>query len=337
MPRILTVDPRAPDPAIIAEAAAVIRAGGLVAFPTETVYGLGANALDEAAVRRIYAAKGRPDFNPLIAHVGGIDEARALVSDWPDAAERLARRAWPGPMTLVLPKRPHVPDAVTAGLAKVAVRTPAHPVALALIRAAGVPIAAPSANRFTELSPVTAAHVVKSLGQAVEVVLDGGPASVGIESAVIDCTTDPPTLLRPGALSPAQLEAMLGGPLAAPAPLPSADAPRSSPGMVERHYAPRAALRLFDRAARAQASAEAARLTSAGTRAGALGFQPLEGIPAGTMRVMPRDSLAYAARLYDTLHALDDAGCEVVFVERVPEEVAWEGVRDRLGRASHPG
>ena len=161
--RLLTVSPTAPDPALVADAARVLRAGGLVAFPTETVYGLGANALDAAAVQRIFAAKGRPSFNPLIAHVADADGARALTTAWPEAAERLARAFWPGPLTLVLPKRAHVPDVLTAGLPAVAVRVPAHAVALALLRAAGLPIAAPSANRFTELSPTTAQHVAKAL------------------------------------------------------------------------------------------------------------------------------------------------------------------------------
>ena len=333
--RLLRVDPAHPDPATIAEAAAVLRAGGLVAFPTETVYGLGANALDAAAVRRIYAAKGRPDFNPLIVHDASVEEARALVTEWPDAAERLAAACWPGPVTLVLSKRPHVPDEVTAGLPRVAVRIPAHPVALALIRAAGVPVAAPSANRFTELSPVAAAHVVKSLGDRVDVVVDGGPTTVGIESAVIDCASDPPVLLRPGALSPAHLATIVGRPLAAPAPAADAEAPRLSPGMVERHYAPRARLVAFDDATRAEVEAEVVRLARAGTRTGAVAFAPVAGVPHETMHLLPREPLAYASRLYDALHALDDAGCEVVFVEHVPDGVAWEGVRDRLSRASH--
>ena len=333
--RLLHVDPVHPDAAAIADAAAVLRAGGLVAFPTETVYGLGANALDAAAVRRIYDAKGRPGFNPLIVHVASVHEARELVTDWTDAAERLAAACWPGPVTLVLAKRPHVPDEVTAGLPRVAVRVPAHPVALALLRAAGVPVAAPSANRFTELSPVTAAHVVKSLGDRVDVVVDGGATSVGIESAVVDCASDPPVLLRPGALSPMHLAEIVGRLLAAPAPPEHAGAARLAPGMVERHYAPRARLVPFDDAARADAAAQALRLTQGATRVGAVAFAPLAGVPPGTMVVMPRHPLAYAARLYDALHALDDAGCAEVFVERVPDGAAWDGVRDRLTRATH--
>ncbi|MDF1501573.1 L-threonylcarbamoyladenylate synthase, partial [Roseisolibacter sp. H3M3-2] len=237
---IRSVDPAAPDPAVLAEAAAVLRAGGLVAFPTETVYGLGAHALDADAVRRIFAAKGRPSYNPLIAHAADADGARALAAAWPDAAERLAAAFWPGPLTLVLPKRPHVPDALTAGLPAVAVRVPAHPVALALLRAAALPVAAPSANRFTELSPTTAAHVAKALGDRVDLIVDGGPAGVGIESTVVDLTGARPALLRPGPLGAEAIGAVLGE-----TPTPGAvpdrvDAPRAAPGMVERHYAPRA-------------------------------------------------------------------------------------------------
>jgi len=184
----------------VAEAAALIRAGKLVAFPTETVYGLGANALDAAAVARIFAVKGRPRGSPLIVHVDSLEMARGLALDWPDGAERLARKYWPGPLTLVLRKHPSIPDIVTAGLATVGLRVPAHPLALALIRAAGVPIAAPSANLFTELSPTTAGHVRQSLGDAVDYVLDGGATTVGIESTVLSLVEPRPALLRPGVI-----------------------------------------------------------------------------------------------------------------------------------------
>src|ERR1700722_13714950 len=172
----------------VIRAAELLRAGRLVAFPTETVYGLGANALDEDAVRRIFEAKGRPFSSPLIVHVASIGMARELALEWPDQAERLARRFWPGPLTIIVPKQAHVPDLVTAGLASVGLRIPAHPVAKALLEAAQIPVAAPSANRFTELSPTTAEHVRRSLGQKVEMILDGGPCNVGIESSVISLT-----------------------------------------------------------------------------------------------------------------------------------------------------
>ena len=185
-------------------------AGKLVAFPTETVYGLGANALDAAAVDRIFAAKGRPLTSPLIVHVDSVDMARELVTRWPAAAEILAAKHWPGPLTLVLPKQARIPDIVTAGLPTVGLRVPAHPLALELIRRAGVPIAAPSANRFGQLSPTTAEHVRKSLGDAVDLILDGGSTSVGIESAVLSLAGDRPVLLRPGVIPVTELEALIG-------------------------------------------------------------------------------------------------------------------------------
>jgi L-threonylcarbamoyladenylate synthase len=212
----------------IRRAAEIIRGGGLVAFPTETVYGLGANALDERAVERIYRAKGRPADSPLIVHAADVEMARSLVIDWPEAAAELARKHWPGPLTLVLRKAGHVPDRVTAGLPTVGVRVPAHPVALALIREAGVPLAAPSANRFTQLSPTDSRHVEKSLA---DYVLEGGPSRVGIESTVISLAGDRPVLLRPGAIA-----------IAGAAPAEPAAGAHPSPGMHARHYAPRTRL-----------------------------------------------------------------------------------------------
>ena len=326
----------------VLDAVTVLERGGLVAFPTETVYGLGANALDEAAVRRIFAAKGRPSFNPLIAHVADADGARALVTSWPEAADRLVATFWPGPLTLVLPKRPIVPDVVTAGLPAVAVRMPAHPVAHALLVAAGVPVAAPSANRFTELSPTLARHVEKALGDRVDLILDGGPTSVGIESTVVDLTGAHPRLLRPGTLSPARIAEVLGAPLAPPPAPASPEAPRLAPGMVERHYAPRAAVWLFDPddapdvAARLAAARDAAALGEGPVpRVAALLLHGWSATPAPDEVVpMPADPEAYARRLYAALHALDDAGTAVVLVERPPATVAWAGVRDRLERAA---
>ncbi|MDX2180048.1 MAG: L-threonylcarbamoyladenylate synthase [Bryobacteraceae bacterium] len=213
----------------IEQAARIIREGGLVAFPTETVYGLGANALDEAAVERIFAAKGRPASSPLIVHAADTAMARALVSDWPPLAEKLANAHWPGPLTLVLPKAAHVPDRVTAGLPTVGVRVPDHPIALALIRAAGVPIAAPSANRFTQLSPTETAHLDAALA---DYVIDGGPSRVGIESTVVSLAGDRPVLLRPGVLAIDGLDSY-----AVPA-----NGAHPSPGMHPKHYAPRTRL-----------------------------------------------------------------------------------------------
>lgn len=242
--RLLTLDPEHPERAPIEEAAALIRAGGLVAFPTETVYGLGANALNPEAIERIFAAKGRPAYNPLIAHAADVAAARALSADWSSAAERLAEAFWPGPLTLVVPKRPEIPARLTAGLPTVALRVPRHPVASALLRAAGVPIAAPSANPFTRLSPTLASHVTKGLGDRVDLVLDAGPASLGIESTVVDVSGERPVLLRPGSISARALEEVLGEPLANAGTL-AGEMPRPGPGMVAKHYSPRARLLLL--------------------------------------------------------------------------------------------
>lgn len=329
----IRVDPERPDPATIARAAAVLRDGGLVAFPTETVYGLGANALDPSAIARIYAAKGRPSTNPLIVHVADAAAARDLASAWPAAAEALARAFWPGPLTLVLPKRAHVPDAATAGLPAVGVRVPAHPVALALIRAAGVPVAAPSANRSTELSPVSAAHVARSLEDRVDVILDGGAAHVGIESTVVDLTGARPRILRPGHVSAAEIAALVG-PLDETARASSPGSAQLAPGQMDRHYAPRARLVLAD-AGEAGPRALAAAARARGDAVGLVSLGGLE-LDADVAARLPRDPAGCAARLYATLHAFDDEGCALVVVEQPPREPAWDAVRDRLERAATP-
>jgi L-threonylcarbamoyladenylate synthase len=329
--RLVTVDPAAPDPGAIREAARLLRGGALVAFPTETVYGLGANALDEAAVRRIFAAKGRPAYNPLIAHVADAEDARRYAAVWPAAAERLARRFWPGPLTLVVPKRPEIPDAVTAGLGSVALRVPSHPVAHALVAAAGVPVAAPSANRYTAVSPTTAQHVAAGLGEAVAMILDAGPTSVGIESTVVDLSGERPTLLRPGTIPPSELEAVVG-PLARPEAIAGA-APRPGPGMVRRHYSPSAELRLYPRDERDRMADDARAAVAAEQRVGGMLLLPLAA-PLQHPILMPDDAAGYAREIYAALHRLDDAGCDVIVADEVPEGPEWTGVRDRLARAA---
>lgn len=331
---LLAVDPVAPDPEAIGRAADVLRLGGLVAFPTETVYGLGANALDPEAVGRIFDAKGRPSYNPLIVHVPDVDAARQLVHVWTDRAEAAAAAFWPGPLTLVLPKRDVVPDIVTAGLPSVAVRIPSHPVALALLHAARRPVAAPSANRSTRVSPTTAAHVMRGLQDRVNLVLDGGATAVGIESTVVDLTRELPVLLRPGIIGAEELEAVLG-PLQPPARGTDAspDAGRPSPGMLDRHYAPEAELMVADDVAAARARASSAR--TAGQRVGVLRHTSLP-IPADEVVAMPADPAAYARLLYASLHALDEQGCGLIIVEPVPDSPAWNGVRDRIRRGAHP-
>lgn len=287
----------------IERAAALIRAGRLVAFPTETVYGLGANALDPEAVARIFAAKGRPRTSPLIVHVDSIEMARSLASHWPSAADVLAHRYWPGPLTLVVPKRPLVPDIVTAGLPTVGLRMPAHPMALELIRAAGVPIAAPSANRFTELSPTAAAHIPEALA---DYTLDGGPARVGIESTVLSLV-EAPTLLRPGVIPITELEALIGPVAQAAAP---AEGAHAAPGMHVRHYRPVTPLYL-----------------DAVSRKG-------KGVILRIGHEMPADPQAYAAVLYETLHRLDAQSLDWIAIEPPPDIPEWAGILDRLRRAA---
>lgn len=288
------------------EAAALIREGELVAFPTETVYGLGANALDAAAVEKIYAAKGRPSTSPLIVHVSSIEMARTLVREWPERAENLARRFWPGPLTLVLPKRPHVPDRLTAGLDTVGIRMPAHPIALELIREAGVPIAAPSANPFTELSPTTAQHVRDALGDRVAMVLDGGASKVGIESTVLSLAGPNPLLLRPGMISKSEIEAVIG-----PVDLLQSanEGPHASPGLHRKHYSPKTPLILLE---------------------------PGEAPPSGRGIVveMPTDPREYAAVLYHRLHDADVQNWDWIAIEQPPRTEEWAAIRDRLERAA---
>jgi L-threonylcarbamoyladenylate synthase len=328
---IIPVHPRAPEAATIARAAALLGQGRLVAFPTETVYGLGANALDPAAVTRIYEAKGRPGHNPLIVHVADAAAARRLVTAWPDVAERLAARWWPGPLTLVLPKSREVPAEVTAGLNTVALRVPAHPVALALLKAAGVPIAAPSANRSGEVSPTTAEHVQQSLGDQVPMILDAGPTTVGIESTVLDLSDRAPTLLRPGMVTREELEAVIG-PVEVAAPVAAVDAPRPAPGMLERHYAPKAPVLLFREPAEVQAQVAAIR-AQGGRIAALVRTASISGAVA--LERLPDDPTAYARELYGALHRLDGQGPALILIERPPAAPEWAGIRDRLARAAH--
>jgi L-threonylcarbamoyladenylate synthase len=307
----------------IKTAAELIRQGGLVAFPTETVYGLGANALDPAAVARIYEAKGRPATSPLIVHVDSIEMARELAAEWPGAAETLARRYWPGPLTLVLRKQPGVPDMVTAGLDTVGLRVPAHPVALALIREAELPIAAPSANRFTGLSPTTAAHVRESLGDAVDLILDDGPTDVGIESTVLSLATARPTLLRPGMVSQREIEDLVGPVYVETQGGPGAHA---APGMHRRHYSPRTRLLLVQGGA-----------VPGQGRGAYLGLSCAPVAPVESLIWMPPDAAMYAAVLYETLHRLDREGLDWIAVERPPSHSDWAGILDRLERAGQAG
>jgi L-threonylcarbamoyladenylate synthase len=295
-------------------AAALLRAGGLVAFPTETVYGLGANALDPEAVARIYAAKGRPATSPLIVHVADVAMAQTVAAEWPEAAQRLAERFWPGPLTLVLAKRDVVPDGVTAGLGTVGVRQPAHAVALELIQRAGVPVAAPSANPFMGLSPTTAEHVRQGLGAAVDYIVDGGSCPVGIESTVLSLVGGRPVLLRPGMVSRTMIEAIVGPVELAGEAAP--DAAHAAPGMHARHYAPKTPLRVG----------------VPGAESGYL-WHTVE-IEAEMAVRLPAEADGYAAGLYEALHLLDAAGLPEIVAEPAPGGGEWDGIRDRLARAA---
>lgn len=327
--RVVRVDSLAPETEILEEAAEVLRRGGLVAFPTETVYGLGANALDERAVQRLFEAKGRPPSNPVIVHVASAASARALTTNWTEAAERLSGHFWPGPLTLVLPRAPRIPDLVTAGGPTVGLRMPAHPVALALIQRADLPIAAPSANRSSTVSPTTAEHVRRSLEGRIELILDAGPTQRGIESTVVDITVTPPRILRPGPITQLELAEVIG---AASMDDEVERGPARSPGRVGRHYAPNARLEIVAAGGleRAQALAEE------GMRVGWLALRktPDHVVESVEVRRMPEDPRSYSALLYATLHDLDALGVQCIVVDEPPAEEAWAAVRDRLRRAA---
>ena len=325
--RVRRVDPANIDAEIIAEAAALITRGGTVAFPTETVYGLGADATNPAAVTAIFTAKGRPAYNPLIVHAADVTAASRCVTSWPEAAQTLAKRFWPGPLTIVLPKHGSIPDIVTAGLPTVGVRVPSHPVALALIRAAGVPIAAPSANRSMQVSPTAGEHVASSLGGAPDLILDAGPVSVGIESTVIDLSAGVPTVLRPGMISVDDLRAVLGRVETSTTAVDGAARP--SPGMMDRHYSPAARLIVSDTGQVAGTVAS----QPAGARIVVLG-RSIQQPGAATLWQMPQLPSDYARVLYGMLHRADAEGFAVVIVEDVPAGAAWDGVRDRIRRAA---
>jgi L-threonylcarbamoyladenylate synthase len=319
VPRILEPDPRA-----IAEAVAALRAGGVVAFPTETVYGLGGDTFNAQALARIYQIKARPPANPLIAHVASPLQARRLVEAWDDCCEELARRFWPGPLTLVLARAGDVPAAASAGLPTIAVRCPRHPVALDLLRSFGGPVSAPSANRSGLVSPTTAAHVAADLAEErTLLILDGGLCEVGIESTVLDLTTRPPRILRLGLVTPGDLRRVIGS-VETPEVLQQAH----SPGTAPRHYAPRTPAELV-------APAELqARVGNPVPRLAVLCFAGVEVPPPHRRFEMPEGAGEYAHLLYDALRRADDAGAAAILIEEPPmSNDVWCAVRDRLRRA----
>jgi L-threonylcarbamoyladenylate synthase len=337
---VVVVDAERPDPQMIAAAAEVIRGGGLVAFPTETVYGLGANALNRAAVQRIFEAKGRPATDPLIVHIAHMGQLAQVAAQVPPVARTLALAFWAGPLTLVLSKNPVVPNEVTAGLGSVAVRVPAHRVARALMETCGVPVAAPSANRFSRPSPTRAAHVLADLDGLVDLVLDGGDTPIGVESTIVDCVSTPPVLLRPGGISLEQLLPLVPG-LTTLTARGEVATPQTAPGQLLRHYAPAAALTLFEGAPgaiEARLAMEARTRSAQGQRVGILASEedvmalatalaPL----AATGRVLLR---AYGRRaapetvahgLFAALRALDAEAPDVILAAGIGNEAIGAG------------
>ena len=338
---------------LISSAISLLRAGRLVGIPTETVYGLAADATNSAAIRRVFAAKGRPGTNPLIVHVADVTVARRYAADWPEAATRLAERFWPGPLTIILAKTAEIVPEVTAGLGTVGLRVPAHPLTLELLRDFDGPLAAPSANRSTRISPTTAGHVRDELGDAVDLILDGGPCTVGIESTVLDLSGARPRILRPGGVSQAEIERIIG-PVEAGFVHADTSQPAASPGQHVIHYAPVTPAFRFER------SQKTALLAHAGGMAGLVAVLVLTGddpgggtgsgcdedasvyrhrrdacaTKFGRVVQMPVDPAAYARVLYHTLRELDSAGLRAIYVELPPDEPRWMAVHDRLRRAT---
>ena len=327
------------DPDNILEAAQMIQNGGLVAFPTETVYGLGANALNEEAVSKIFSAKGRPAADPLIVHLYGVQQISRVVSSFSAQAQKLAENFWPGALTLILPKQAVVPDLVTSGLETVAVRIPNHPVALALIKAAGTPIAAPSANRFGHTSPTTARHVYHDLDGRIDIILDGGPTSIGVESTVLDLSTTPARILRPGGVTREMIEAVIG-PVIVLGLRKKAEKGLPSPGLLEKHYAPRAELVLF-RGEKSQLALSnyLDQQKAAGRKIGALAADEeavaLERMGILVYRLGTSADLSSAARhIYAGMRWLDAQKVDVMVCRDFEAQGLGLAIRDRLTRAA---
>jgi L-threonylcarbamoyladenylate synthase len=327
-----------PDEAGIARAADVLRSGGLVAFPTETVYGLGADALNRQAVRRIFDVKGRPATDPLIVHISSVDSLPPLVAAIPAVVFELAARFWPGPLTLVLPRSAAVPDEVTAGLDTVALRVPSHPVALALLAAAGVPVAAPSANLFSRPSPTRAEHVLEDLAGRIDVVVDGGHTPIGVESTVLDLSGTTPIVLRPGAVTPEMLRDILPG-VTMHVDTPAEAEAQRSPGLLAKHYSPRAPLTLYEGEPSrviARIREDARRARSEGQRVGIIAADedPLDGFEVVRLG-RERDVADVATRLYAALRELDTAGVDLILARSFPASAGLGvAIQDRLRRAA---
>ena len=348
MSDVIRVDPAALDRTALKPAVECLRRGGLVAFPTETVYGLGAHALDRSAVRRVFEAKGRPSTDPLIVHIANADMLSTLVSTIPETAHALANRFWPGPLTLVLPRSTAVPDEVTSGLPTVAVRMPSHPVAQALLEMSGLPLAAPSANLFSRPSPTRAAHVLEDLADRIDIIVDGGPTKFGIESTVVDLSGNVPTILRPGAVTIEMLRKVMPDVASAKGQTSTTSGAQPSPGLLDRHYSPRAPMTLYegpDAVARIVADARLAR--NRGQRVGIIAADEdrrrlgeaggVEGGPPLRISALGSvdDPEQVAARLYAGLRELDAAGVDLILARGFPaRDGLGQAIQDRLRRAA---
>ena len=317
----------------VRRAAELLRAGEVVALPTETVYGLAANALDENAVAKIFEIKGRPAHNPIIVHVAGNEMARTCVQDFPELAEKFSKSFWPGPLTLVLPRAETIPDNVTAGGATVGVRWPSHPFMQAVIRECGFPLAAPSANLSNQISPTNAAHVRAQLGGKIPLIVDGGQSQVGIESTVLDLTVSPPRILRPGMIHAESLAAVAGE--ISNFKFQISNSALRSPGLLEKHYSPKAKLvvLVWQNDTDLQSQIRNSKFETRNCFVIAHTKIPA-GFPAENVSVIPHDAEAFARALYAELHRCDAAGAKLIVVEALPESPEWSGIADRLRRAA---
>ena len=319
----------------VLRAAELLCAGEVVALPTETVYGLAANVLDEKAVAKIFQIKGRPANNPIIVHIAGGEMAKRCVKDWPERADRLSKSFWPGPLTLVLPRAEMIPAIVTAGGATVGVRWPAHPFIQAVIRECGFPLAAPSANLSSRVSPTNAEHVRAQLGGKIPLIVDGGRSQVGIESAVLDLTVSPPRILRPGMIHAESLAAVCGEVQSPWSKVQSPDSALRSPGLLARHYSPKARLVVLNWRDNADLKFQISNFKFQIPSCHVIAHTR---IPSGEkyagVSVIPRDAEAFARAIYAELHRCDEAGAEWIVVEAPPELPEWAGIADRLRRAA---
>src|SRR5216117_348236 len=334
MARILPTHTRALFDAAVARAAQLLSAGDVVALPTETVYGLAANALDARAVARIFEVKGRPAHNPIIVHVAGAGMARRCVADWPPLADKLTKVFWPGPLTVVLPRSLEIPDIVTAGGSTVGVRWPTHPFIQAVIRACGFPLAAPSANLSGRISPTTAQHVLNSLGDKTAMIVDGGPSQVGLESTVLDLTVAPPRVLRPGSIPVEALRAIVGEVRGTERGVRNGALLRS-PGLLPRHYAPKGKLVVLAWRDESDLHRQLAAFNLKPAMTHVIAHRRIpSGKGFGRVGVIPADAKAFARAIYAELHRCDEAGAQFIVVEAVPETAEWQAINDRLRRAA---